>query len=106
VPTVRAEPLSIRLLLIAIALGYLALLLMLPLAAVFIEAFRAGVGAYLEAIVEREARAAIFLTLIEGLDGKVGVAWHSVEDAMSKNQVDAYVKDAIHYHRQNQGDWS
>ena len=48
----------------------------------------------------------IFLTLIKGSDGKVGVAWHSVEDAMSKNQVGAYVKDAIYYHRLNQGDWS
>jgi sulfate transport system permease protein len=64
VPTVRAEPLSIRLLLIGVALGYLALLLVLPLAAVFIEAFRAGIGAYVEAIVEREARAAILLTLM------------------------------------------
>jgi len=55
---------------------------------------------------QRYVPTTIFLTLIEGSDGKVGVAWHSVEDAMSKNQVDAYVKDAIYYHRQNQGDWS
>ena len=51
-------------LLIAIALGFLALFLLLPLAAVFVEALRKGVGTYVAAIVHPEAIAAIELTLI------------------------------------------
>jgi hypothetical protein len=47
----------------------------------------------------------VFLTLIKGTDGKVVVAWHSVEDAMSVDKISAYVKDSIYYHRQNAADW-
>ncbi|QMW24726.1 sulfate ABC transporter permease subunit CysW [Sandaracinobacteroides saxicola] len=47
-----------------LALGFLALVVLLPLAAVFAEAFRQGVDAYLAAIVEPDAIAAIRLTLI------------------------------------------
>jgi sulfate transport system permease protein len=47
----------------AIALGFLGFFLVLPLAAIFREAFRMGVDAYLAAIVEPEARQALWLTL-------------------------------------------
>jgi hypothetical protein len=47
----------------------------------------------------------IFLTLIKGADGKVGVAWYSVEDAMSVDEITSFVKDAIYYHQQNVGGW-
>ena len=48
----------------------------------------------------------VFITLEKGSDGKVGIAWHSVEDAMSEEQVTNYVKDAIYYHQQNAANWS
>lgn len=53
-----------RLVLIALALGFLALFLVLPLVAVFVEAFRNGVGAYWETFSEPDAQAAIRLTLV------------------------------------------
>jgi len=49
--------------LIALALGFLALFLVLPLIAVFIEAFRKGAGAFLFALGEPDTLAAIRLTL-------------------------------------------
>ncbi len=54
----------VRALLIATALTFLLLFLMLPLASVFVEAFRRGVDAYWAALVEPDALAAIKLTLI------------------------------------------
>jgi thiol-disulfide isomerase/thioredoxin len=48
----------------------------------------------------------VFITLEKGPDGKVGVAWHSFEDAMSEEQIGKYVKDAIYYHKQNAANWS
>ncbi len=48
----------------------------------------------------------VFITLQKGSDGKVGIAWHSVEDAMSAEQVNNYVKDAIYYYQQNAANWS
>ena len=54
----------VRAFLIAAALGFLLLFLVLPLASVFVEAFRRGVGAYWAALVEPDALAAIKLTLI------------------------------------------
>ena len=45
-------------LLIASALGFLLLFLLLPLAAVFVEALRKGVGTYVAAVVHPEAIAA------------------------------------------------
>jgi ABC-type sulfate transport system permease subunit len=51
-------------LLIAIALTFFGLFLLLPLATVFIEALRKGWLVYLAALVEPDARSAIFLTLI------------------------------------------
>jgi sulfate transport system permease protein len=50
--------------LIAVALAFLALFLLLPLFAVFAEALRAGVGAYLRAVTEPETRQALRLTAI------------------------------------------
>jgi sulfate/thiosulfate transport system permease protein len=54
----------VRYTLIAIALLFLLLFLVLPLAAVFTEALRKGLGAYLEGLREPDAWAAIRLTLI------------------------------------------
>src|SRR3954470_8384087 len=53
-----------RTLLIGIALAFLALFLFVPLAAVFAEALRKGLGAYLHAFKDADALAAIKLTLI------------------------------------------
>ena len=50
--------------LIVISLVFLALILLLPMAAVFVEAFRKGAGAFLEALQDDETFAAIKLTLI------------------------------------------
>ena len=58
------EPAWVRLTLIGIALGFMFLFLLLPLAAVFTEALRKGFGAYLEALKEPDAWTAIRLTLI------------------------------------------
>ena len=51
-----ADPPWVRLALIATALAFLALFLFIPVIAVFTEALRDGVGAYLAAIVDPEAR--------------------------------------------------
>ena len=53
-----------RLALTAIALAYLALMLLLPLVTVFAEALDKGIGAFLAALKEPDALAAIRLTLI------------------------------------------
>jgi len=58
------EPAWVRGLLIAAALVFLLLFLMLPLAAVFAQALEKGIGAYLHALGERDALAAIRLTLL------------------------------------------
>lgn len=58
------ERFAIRAGLIGLAVAFLALFLLLPLVAVFIEAFRFGASAYLEAITEPDALAAIRLTLL------------------------------------------
>jgi sulfate transport system permease protein len=50
--------------LISIALGFIFLFLLLPLAAVFTEALRKGFSAYLDALTEPDAWTAIRLTLI------------------------------------------
>src|SRR5512144_465066 len=54
----------VRRALIGIALAFVLLFLVLPLAAVFTEALRKGLGAYLEALKEPDAWAAIRLTLL------------------------------------------
>ena len=53
--------------LIAVALAFLVLFLILPLLVVFTEAFKAGVGTYFAALAEPEALAAIRLTVITAL---------------------------------------
>src|SRR3546814_11660827 len=53
-----------RFALIALARGFLALFLLLPLVAVFAEALAKGFGAYAAAIAEPDALAAIQLTLL------------------------------------------
>lgn len=58
------EPLWIKYILLTIALGFFALFLVLPLAAVFVEALRQGVGVYWRALVDPDAVAAIKLTLL------------------------------------------
>jgi len=58
------EPVWVRRTLISVALGFIFLFLILPLAAVFTEALRKGFGAYLEALKEPDAWTAIRLTLV------------------------------------------
>mgnify|MGYP002783554539 FL=1 len=58
------EPLWVRLSLISIAVVFLVVVLLLPLAAVFAEAFRQGWQAYAEALVEPDAWSALRLTLL------------------------------------------
>ena len=58
------EPAAIKALLIAVALGYVFLMLLLPLWAVLSEAFKAGWGAWQAAVTEPDARSAIKLTLL------------------------------------------
>ena len=57
----------VRYTLIGIALAFMLLFLVLPLAAVFAEALRKGFGAYLEGLREPDAWSAIRLTLITAL---------------------------------------
>jgi sulfate transport system permease protein len=59
-----ADPAWARTLILVMALGFLALFVMLPLAAVFSEALRQGLRVYLAAISNPEARSAIRLTLL------------------------------------------
>jgi sulfate transport system permease protein len=54
----------VRWLLIGLALAFMLLFLVLPLAAVFAEALRKGLGAYLEGLREPDAWSAIRLTLL------------------------------------------
>ncbi|SUW27602.1 sulfate ABC transporter permease subunit CysW [Brucella abortus] len=53
----------VRIALIALALAFLALFLILPVVAVFVETFRKGMSEYIAALVEPDAWAAIKLTL-------------------------------------------
>jgi sulfate/thiosulfate transport system permease protein len=61
---VTTESLAVRVALIVLAVGFLFLFILLPLAAVFVEALRSGLGPYFEAITEPDAIAAIKLTLL------------------------------------------
>jgi sulfate transport system permease protein len=58
------EGLLVRAVLIAISLGFLALFLLLPIVSVFVEAAARGWSAYVGAIAEPDAQAAIKLTLL------------------------------------------
>ena len=57
------EPRWLRVLLTAVALGFLLLMLVVPLVAVFYEALKGGWDLYLQSITDPEAWAAIKLTL-------------------------------------------
>jgi sulfate transport system permease protein len=61
---VTTERWPVRALLIGVAVVFLVLFLLLPLLAVFIEAFRSGLGTYFLAVTEPDALAAIRLTLL------------------------------------------
>jgi sulfate transport system permease protein len=61
------DPRWVRWLLIGIALGFLAFFLLLPLAAVFGEALRRGLGAYFAAVGDADVLASVKLTLIAAL---------------------------------------
>jgi sulfate transport system permease protein len=67
-PNRRISPTSespiVQWLLIAISLAFMGIILVLPLYAVFHEAFSRGIGAYFAALTERDAQAAIRLTLL------------------------------------------
>ena len=58
------EPLWVRWLLIGVSVTFLSLFLFVPLAAVFAEAFRKGLGVYLASFRDPHALAAIRLTLL------------------------------------------
>ncbi len=64
VSAATTEPRFVRVALVTVALSFLTLFLFVPLAAVFYEALRKGVGVYLAAIVDPYALAAIRLTLL------------------------------------------
>ena len=57
------DPAIVRWGLIALSLGFIALVLFLPLILVFLEALRHGLNAYFDAVTEPDALSAILLTL-------------------------------------------
>ena len=63
-PISSTAPPIVRYVLIGVALIFLGLFLVVPLAAVFVEAFKKGVGAYIAAFRESDALSAIRLTLL------------------------------------------
>jgi len=64
VPAVTTESALMRRVLIAVALAFLTLFLILPVLLVFAEAFKKGIGALLAAFADPDAQAAVRLTLI------------------------------------------
>jgi sulfate/thiosulfate transport system permease protein len=62
-PALR-EPLWVRAVLISVAVGFLGLLVALPLVSVFVQAFEKGVSGYVAAITQSETLAALKLTLL------------------------------------------
>jgi sulfate/thiosulfate transport system permease protein len=58
------DPLWIRLVIVGVSLGFFVLFLLMPLLAVFVEAFRKGWSLYLDALAEPDALSAIKLTLL------------------------------------------
>ncbi|WP_138754797.1 sulfate ABC transporter permease subunit CysW [Paenibacillus sinopodophylli] len=61
------ESALVRWVLIGIAMLFLGLIVLLPLASVFVEAFKKGVGVYIDSITEPDALSALKLTLIVAL---------------------------------------
>src|SRR5947209_12130555 len=62
-PDTRTEPWLVRVVIIAIAVTFLTVFVVLPLVVVFAQAFSKGVGAYFAALTDPEALSAIRLTL-------------------------------------------
>jgi sulfate transport system permease protein len=62
-----ADPLWLRIVLIGISIGFMGVLLVLPLVVVFAEALRGGLGAYLASFRDPAAWQAIKLTLLVSL---------------------------------------
>ncbi|MFG1396940.1 sulfate ABC transporter permease subunit CysW [Roseixanthobacter pseudopolyaromaticivorans] len=60
----RTEPAAVRIALTLVALAFLGLFIGLPLLLVFVEAFKRGVSAYISALSDPDALAAIRLTLL------------------------------------------
>ncbi|WP_019240806.1 MULTISPECIES: sulfate ABC transporter permease subunit CysW [Bacillus] len=58
------EPFIVRIILISLALLFLAFFLVLPLTAIFVKAFEKGINVYIAAITQPDALAAIQLTLL------------------------------------------
>ena len=63
-PRVTEEPRWLRWLLMAVALGFVGLFLVVPLASVFYEALKKGWDVYVAAIIEPDALSALRLTLL------------------------------------------
>jgi len=63
-PPATGEPFAFRTALIAVALLFFAIFLVMPLAVVFVEAFRGGFAGYVKAIGNPDTLAAIGLTLL------------------------------------------
>ena len=63
-PLARHDPPWLRSVLITVTVLFLALFLFLPLATVFIEALRKGLGTYFTSFADPAARSAIWLTLL------------------------------------------
>jgi sulfate transport system permease protein len=61
------EPFMVKLLLVSLALGYMALFLVVPLVAVFVQAFEKGWAAYAAALTEPMAVSALKLTLLTAM---------------------------------------
>jgi sulfate transport system permease protein len=59
-----SEPAWARGTILAVAIAFIAIFVLLPLVAVFTEAFEQGIGVYLAAVTNPEARSAIRLTLL------------------------------------------
>jgi len=57
------EPLAAKVLLVTLAVGYIAVMLLLPLGAVLYEAFKAGWAGWIEAVRQPDAVASIRMTL-------------------------------------------
>jgi sulfate transport system permease protein len=60
----RTEPPAVRIVIIALAVTFLSVFVVLPLVVVFAQAFSKGIGAYLAALSDPEALSAIRLTLL------------------------------------------
>src|SRR5437016_1566858 len=60
----RTEPRAIRIAIIAVAVIFLTIFVVLPLVVVFAQAFSKGIGAYFAALSDSEALSAIRLTLL------------------------------------------